>query len=190
MRGKLPELAEIKKERFMAQYGLPLYDANILTNSRVLADYFESCMNLVDNSKAKMISNWLLGDFTRLLNATNTDIENIKVSPEQLVELLSLVDKGAIGGPATKAVFEEMFYGGKGASTIVAEKELGQISDADELRKVVRQVIVDNKKAVSDYNDGKQQALAFITGQVMKASRGRANPSLVREILIQELGGK
>jgi len=190
MRGKLPELPETKKERFMAQYGLPLYDVNILTNSRVLADYFESCMNLVDNSKAKMISNWLLGDFTRLLNATNTDIENIKVSPEQLAELLSLVDKGTISGPATKAVFEEMFYSGRGASTIVAEKELGQISDADELRKVVSQVIVDNTKAVSDYNAGKQQALAFITGQVMKASRGRANPSLVREILIQELGGK
>jgi len=190
MRGKLPELPETKKERFMAQYGLPLYDASILTNSRAVADYFESCMNLVDNSKAKMISNWLLGDFTRLLNATNTDIENTKVRPEQLAEMVSLIDKGTISGPATKAVFEEMFYSGKGASTIVTEKELGQISDADELRKVVRQVIVDNKKAVSDYNAGKQQALAFITGQVMKASRGRANPSLVREILIQELGGK
>jgi len=190
IRGKLPELPETKKERFMAQYGLPLYDANILTNSRALADYFESCLKLIDNSKAKIISNWLLGDFTRLLNATNTDIENTKVRPEHLTEMVSLIDKGTISGPATKAVFEEMFYSGKGASTIVAEKELGQISDADELRKVVRQVIVDNTKAVSDYNAGKQQALAFITGQVMKASRGRANPSLVREILIQELGGK
>lgn len=190
MRGKLPELPETKKERFMAQYGLPLYDASILTNSRAVADYFESCLKLIDNSKAKIISNWLLGDFTRLLNATNTDIENTKVLPEHLAEMVSLIDKGTISGPATKAVFEEMFYSGRGANTIVAEKELGQISDADELRKVVSQVIVDNTKAVSDYNAGKQQALAFITGQVMKASRGRANPSLVREILIQELGGK
>ena len=190
MRGKLPELPETKKERFMAQYGLPLYDASILTNSRAVADYFENCLKLIDNSKAKIISNWLLGDFTRLLNATNTDIENTKVLPEHLAEMVSLIDKGTISGPATKAVFEEMFYSGRGANTIVAEKELGQISDADELRKVVSQVIVDNTKAVSDYNAGKQQALAFITGQIMKASRGRANPSLVREILIQELGGK
>ncbi len=190
IRARLPELPEARRERFMAQYGLPLYDASILTNSKALADYFESCVKLMDNSKVKMISNWLLGDFSRWLNATNTDIENTKVSPERLAEMLDMVDKGIISGPATKAVFEEMFYSGKSANTIVAEKGLSQISDIDELKKVVKQVIANNKKAVSDYNAGKQQALAFITGQVMKATRGRANPSLVREILIQELGGK
>jgi len=190
IRARLPELPEARRERFMAQYSLPLYDASILTNSKALADYFESCVKLIDNSKAKMISNWLLGDFSRWLNATNTDIENTKVSPERLAEMLDMVDKGIISGPATKAVFEEMFYSGKSANTIVAEKGLSQISDIDELKKVVKQVIANNKKAVSDYNAGKQQALAFITGQVMKATRGRANPSLVREILIQELGGK
>ena len=190
IRARLPELPEARRERFMAQYSLPLYDASILTNSKALADYFESCVKLMDNSKVKMISNWLLGDFSRWLNATNTDIENTKVSPERLVEMLDMVDKGIISGPATKAVFEEMFHSGKSANTIVAEKGLSQISDIDELRKMVKQVIANNKKAVSDYNAGKQQALAFITGQVMKATRGRANPSLVREILIQELGGK
>ena len=190
IRARLPELPEARRERFMAQYSLPLYDASILTNSKALADYFESCVKLIDNSKAKMISNWLLGDFSRWLNATNTDIENTKVSPERLAEMLDMVDKGIISGPATKAVFEEMFYSGKSANTIVAEKGLSQISDIDELKKMVKQVIANNKKAVSDYNAGKQQALAFITGQVMKATRGRANPSLVREILIQELGGK
>jgi len=190
IRARLPELPEARRDRFMAQYSLPLYDASILTNSKALADYFESCVKLMDNSKVKMISNWLLGDFSRWLNATNTDIENTKVSPERLVEMLDMVDKGIISGPATKAVFEEMFYSGKSANTIVAEKGLSQISDIDELRKMVKQVIANNKKAVSDYNAGKQQALAFITGQVMKATRGRANPSLVREILIQELGGK
>ncbi len=190
IRARLPELPEARRERFMAQYSLPLYDASILTNSKALADYFESCVKLMDNSKVKMISNWLLGDFSRWLNATNTDIENTKVSPERLAEMLDMVDKGIISGPATKAVFEEMFYSGKSANTIVAEKGLSQISDIDELKKVVKQVIANNKKAVSDYNAGKQQALAFITGQVMKATRGRANPSLVREILIQELGGK
>jgi len=190
IRARLPELPEARKERFMAQYSLPLYDASILTNSKALADYFERCVKLIDNSKAKMISNWLLGDFSRLLNATNTNIENTEVSPEYLAAMLNMVDKGIITGPATKAVFEEMFYSGNSANTIVAEKGLSQISDVDELREVVKQVITNNSKAVSDYNAGKQQALAFITGQVMKATRGRANPSLVREILIKQLGGK
>ena len=190
IRAKLPELPEAKRERFMAQYGLPLYDANILTGSKAMADYFESCLKLMDYSKAKMISNWLLGDFSRWLNATNTEIESVKISPRHLVEMLGLVDKGVISGPAAKAVFEEMFYSGKRANDIVAEKKLSQISDVTELREVVKQAIADNTKAVSDYNAGKQQALSFITGQVMKATSGRANPVLVREILIQELGGK
>jgi aspartyl-tRNA(Asn)/glutamyl-tRNA(Gln) amidotransferase subunit B len=190
IRAKLPELPEAKRERFVTQYGLPLYNANILTNSRALADYFESCFKLMNLSKAKMLSNWLLGDFSRLLNVTNTEIENTKVSPEHLVEMFSLVDNGTISGPTTKAVFEEMFYSGKRASDIVAGKKLSQISDTTEVRKVVKQVIADNAKAVSDYSSGKQQALTFITGQVIKATRGRANPTLVREILMQELGGK
>jgi aspartyl/glutamyl-tRNA(Asn/Gln) amidotransferase subunit B (EC 6.3.5.-) len=187
IRAKLPELPETRRDRFMAQYGLPLYDANILTNSRAMADYFENCLKLMGSSKAKVVSNWLLGDFSRLLNATNTEVENVKISPEYLIEMLSLVDNGTISGPAAKAVFEEMFKSGKRASHIVAEKGLSQISDATEIREVVKQVTADNTKAVSDYNAGKQQALAFITGQVIKATRGRANPAVVREILIQEL---
>jgi len=190
IRAKLPELPEARRERFVTQYGLPLYNANILTNSRALADYFESCLKLMNLSKAKMLSNWLLGDFSRLLNATNTEIENTKVSPEHLAEMFSLVDNGTISGPTTKAVFEEMFHSGKRASDIVAGKKLSQISDTTEVRKVVKQVIADNAKAVSDYSSGKQQALTFITGQVMKTTRGRANPTLVGEILMQELGGK
>ena len=190
IRQKLPELPEARKERFMAQYGLSLYNANILTGSRALADYFESCLEVMDKSKAKLISNWLLGDFSRLLNATNTNIETTKVSPAYLAEMLNLVDKGTISGPATKAVFEEMFYTGKRASAIVTEKELSQISDATKVREVVKKVIANNAKAVSDYKAGKQQALTFITGQVMRTTRGRANPTLVKEILIQELGGK
>jgi aspartyl-tRNA(Asn)/glutamyl-tRNA(Gln) amidotransferase subunit B len=190
LRAKLPELPEARRDRFMAQYGLPLYDANILTNSKALADYFENCLKLMDQTKAKIISNWLLGDFSRLLRATNTEIQDAKISPEKLAEMLRLVDNSTISGPATKAVFEEMFYSGKRASDIVSEKKLSQISDATEIREVVKQVIANNIKAASDYKAGKQQALTFITGQVMKVTRGRANPSMVREILIQELGGK
>jgi aspartyl-tRNA(Asn)/glutamyl-tRNA(Gln) amidotransferase subunit B len=190
IRAKLPELPEARRARFVAQYGLPLYDANLLTNSKALADYFENCLRLMDHGKAKMVSNWLLGDFSRLLNAADIEIENAKMSPVLLAEMLDLVDKGAVSGPAAKAVFEEMFRTGKAASEIVAEKKLSQISDSSELREVVRQVMADNPKAASDYRAGKQQALTFITGQVMKATRGRANPALVKDILLQELGGK
>ena len=190
IRANLPELPEARRERFMAQYGLPLYDANILTNSKAMADYFEDCFNLMDQSKAKMLSNWLLGDISRLLNATNTDIENVKISPEHLTEMLSLMEKGIISGPTTKAVLEEMFYSGKKATAIVADKKLSQISDDSEIREIVKVVIAGNTKAVSDYTAGKEQALTFIVGQVMKATKGRANPASVREILISELGGK
>jgi len=190
IRAKLPELPEARRERFVTQYGLPLYDANILTSSRAMADYFENCLKLMHPSKAKLASNWLLGDFSRLLNATNTEIENTKITPEHLAEMLNLVDKETISGPTAKTVFEEMFYSGKRASTVVAEKKLSQISDAAEIREAVKKVIANNAKAVADYKAGKQQALTFITGQVMRATSGRANPSLAREILIEELGGK
>ena len=190
IRAKLPELPEARRERFVTQYGLPLYDANILTSSKAMADYFENCLKLMAHNKTKLVSNWLLGDFSRLLNATNIEIENTKITPEHLAEMLGLVDKGTISGPVAKTVFEEMFYSGKRAGAIVAEKKLSQISDAAEIREVVKKVVTNNTKAVSDYKAGKQQALTFITGQVMRATRGRANPSLTREILIEELGGK
>lgn len=187
---RLPELPEARRDRFMTQYGLPLYDANVLTSSRAMADYFENCVKLMDYSKAKAVSNWLLGDFSRLLNATNTEIENVKISPKHLAEMLDLVDNSTISGPAAKAVLEEMFHTGKGASEIITEKKLSQISDAAEIREVVKQVMANNAGAVADYTSGKQQALTFIIGQVMKATRGRANPGVVREIIIEELGGK
>jgi len=187
IRQKLPELPEARRERFVIQYGLSLYDANVLTGSKAMADYFENCLEALDHSKAKMVCNWLLGDFSRLINATNTEIEDTKIAPEHLTEMVILVDKGIIGGSVAKAVLEEMFYTGKRASAIVAEQELSQIGDAAEIRKVVKEVITKNNKAVSDYKSGKQEALTFITGQVMKATRGRANPSLVRQVLIKVL---
>jgi len=190
IRAKLPELPEARRDRFITQYGLPLYDANILTSSRAMADYFENCVKLTSPGKAKTVSNWLLGDFSRMLHATNTVIENVRISPKHLTEMLGLVDNGTISGPAAKAVFEEMFRSGKGAREIITEKKLSQISDAGEIREVVKGVLANNTGAVADYTSGKQQALTFIIGQVMKATRGRANPGVVREITIQELGGK
>lgn len=185
----LPELPEARKDRLMAQYGLSPYDAGLLTGSRGMADFFEGCVELVGSGKAKTVSNWLLGDFSRLLNATNTEPENARIAPAHLAEMLTLVEDGTIGGPAAKVVLEEMFHSGKRAADIIAEKKLSQISDAVEMRDVVRRVIADNSDAVADYRSGKQQAVTFIVGQVMRATRGRANPAAVKEIIMHELGG-
>jgi aspartyl-tRNA(Asn)/glutamyl-tRNA(Gln) amidotransferase subunit B len=190
IRARLPELPEARRDRFVTQYGLSLYDANVLTGSKAMADYFEDCVKLVNPDKAKMVSNWMLGDFSRLLNATNTEIENARISPKHLADMLVLADSGVISGPTAKAVLEEMFQTGKGASDIITEKKLNQISDASEIEGVVKQVVADNAGAVADYASGKQRALTFLIGQVMKATRGRANPSVVREIIMQELGGE
>ena len=190
IRARLPELPEARRDRFMTQYGLSLYDANILTGSRAMADYFEDCVKLAGPGNAKIVSNWLLGDFSRLLNATNTGIESARISPKHLADMLVLVDNGVMSGPTAKAVLEEMFQTGKGAGDIIREKKLSQISDASEIKEVVKQVMTDNAGAVADYASGKQQALTFLVGQVMKATRGRANPGVVRDIITQELGGK
>lgn len=190
IRAKLPELPDARRSRFMTQYGLPAYDASLLTSSKAMADYFEACVQLMGLEKAKMVSNWLLGDFSRMLNATNTEVENVRTSPGQLVELLKLLDSGNITGPVAKAVFEEMFLTGKEAGAIIREKGLAQISDISQIRETVKHVLASNRAAVSDYLSGKQQALTFIIGQVMKATKGRANPNVVREIIVQELGGK
>jgi aspartyl-tRNA(Asn)/glutamyl-tRNA(Gln) amidotransferase subunit B len=147
-------------------------------------------MKLVNPGKAKAVSNWLLGDFSRLLNATNTEIERAKIAPGQFIGMLTLAGDGTISGPAAKAVFEEMFATGKAADEIVAEKKLSQISGEDEIREAVRCVLAENREAVADYASGKERALTFMIGQVMRATRGRANPGMARDIIVEELGGK
>ena len=195
IRAALPELPEAKFDRFVSQYNLTSYDAGLLTDNRALAGYFEDCLATTPaaeketGKKAKTISNWLLGDFTRLLNSTNRQIGDSRVKPGQLVEMIDLVEKGTLSGPLAKAVFEEMFETGKPAGAIVAEKGLVQISDSAELAIIIDKVITDNEKAVADYRAGKEASLTFLIGQVMKASRGKANPAVVRPIIVDKLGG-
>ena len=135
-----------------------------------------------------MISNWLLGDFSRLLNTTNIEVENSKITPQSMSEFLQLIDRGVISGPAAKAVFEEMFCTGQQPATIVAKKELSQITNASEITSMVEKVISENHDAVADYLSGKEQAVTFLVGQAMRATRGRANPQTVRQALIDNLG--
>jgi aspartyl-tRNA(Asn)/glutamyl-tRNA(Gln) amidotransferase subunit B len=139
--------------------------------------------------KAKLTSNWLLGDFTRMLNVTNTDLKNAKATPRHIADLIELVDAGAVSGPSAKAVFEEMFLSGKAARDIIAEKGLSQISDTTEIETIVIKVIAENMQAVADFKTGKEQSLTFLIGQIMRVSKGRANPGLVRTILLDKLGG-
>ena len=193
IRSKLPELPEARRDRFLAEYNLPIYDANLLTSSRAMADYFEACQrvgvlhSLSLPKRAKMVSNWLLGEFSRLLNATNTEISDCRVSPEQFCQLLDLLQKGSISGTSAKVVFEEMFNTGKDATDIITQRGLSQISDTQEVKEIVSQMITANAQAVADYKAGKPQALTFLVGQVMKATRGRANPKLVNELLKKRL---
>ena len=193
IRSKLPELPEARRDRLLAEYNLPPYDANLLTSSKAMADYFEACLktgvphSLSSAKRAKMVSNWLSGEFSRLLNATNTEIDNSKVSPEQLCLLLDLVHQASISGTSAKLVFEEMFNTGKLADDIIAQQGLSQISDTEVIEREVMAVIRNNAQAVTDYKAGRRQSLKFLVGQVMRACRGRANPRLVNELLEEKL---
>ena len=191
LRSRLPELPEERRDRFVRQYKLSRYDASLLTASKAMADFFEHCLGLIEEPKlkkmAKAVSNWMSGDFTRLLHATDTEIGDSRVTPEHLVAMLDLIDNGTLSSAAAKAVFEEMFNTGKQATEIIAEKGLTQISDAQEIDGIVSRVIATNAQAVSDFKKGKEQALTFLVGQVMRETKGRANPSLVNKLLKESL---
>jgi aspartyl-tRNA(Asn)/glutamyl-tRNA(Gln) amidotransferase subunit B len=192
IRAGLPELAEARRERFASQYGLPAHDAAQLTGSKAVADYFEACVALARGGplpkKAKTISNWILGEFARWLNSAGIEIHQSKVTPVLLVELIGMADEGTVTGPAAKKVFEEMFQTGQPPGEIAARLGLTQIGDASAIEAAVRDIIASNRQAVVDFKAGKEQALTFLVGQVMKATRGRANPKSVSDIIRKELG--
>jgi aspartyl-tRNA(Asn)/glutamyl-tRNA(Gln) amidotransferase subunit B len=181
----LPELPQARKERLIKDYGLPAYDAGIITNSKAIADYFDACIS--SYLEAKNISNWIMGELMRLLNAENKEISQSLIKPDMLVEMLELIDKGTISGKIAKVIFEEMFKTGKRAGEVVKEKGLVQISDESAIEKMVEEVIKANQKSVDDYKAGKEKALGFLVGQVMKVSRGKANPGVVNSMLIEKL---
>ncbi|MDD4169861.1 MAG: Asp-tRNA(Asn)/Glu-tRNA(Gln) amidotransferase subunit GatB [Desulfotomaculaceae bacterium] len=181
----LPELPDDRKERYVRDYGLPAYDAMVLTNTKELADYFEACV--ADYSNPKAVSNWIMGDLSRLLKANGTETTNCPIRPEQLTAMLRLLEKGTISGKIAKVVFEEMFASGKDAEVIVKEKGLVQISDEGAITSIVEEVIAKNPKSVEDFRAGKSRALGFLVGQVMKATKGKANPELVNKLLKERL---
>ncbi|GAB6180261.1 Asp-tRNA(Asn)/Glu-tRNA(Gln) amidotransferase subunit GatB [Desulfotomaculum defluvii] len=185
IRESLPELPDQRRARYIQEYGLPEYDASILTLTKEISDYFEEAIEHYNNPKA--ISNWLMGELSRLLNAAGLDITACKIKPAQLAEMLKLIDKGTISGKIAKTVFEEMFVSGKEPETIVKEKGLVQISDEGAIASIVEQVIAANPKSVQDYHAGKKQAIGFLVGQVMRATKGKANPEMVNKMLQEKL---
>lgn len=181
----LPELPDEKKERLVKELGLSEYDAGIITASRALAEFFDKTATLFNEPKT--VANWIMGEYLRLLNASNMEIQESKVSPEQLALLLKSQDEGKISGKIAKTVFEEMFNTGKDPEDIIKEKGLVQISDEGALGDVIDKVIAANPRSVEDYKAGKEKAIGFMVGQVMKETKGQANPGMVNKLLKEKL---
>ncbi len=176
----LPELPEAKKRRFISQYNLPSYDAEILTSSKALSQYFEESLNTYN--RPKVISNWIMSELLRELNKDKKEITECLIRPEELAELLKMIDDGKISGKIAKSVFEEMYRSGKSAKEIVKEKGLIQITDEANLMEIAKKILDDNLGQVKDYKAGKKKLLSFFIGQMMKETKGRANPQLVNKI--------
>jgi len=187
VRKELPELPDARRQRFVKQYGLPEYDATVLTASRELGDYFEAVALASGNPKAS--SNWVMGALAARMNELGIGIGDVTLTPEALAGLIRLIDAGTISGPVTKAVFEKMYDTGRPAQQIVEEEGLSRIDDAPAIAAAVQAVLDANPAAVAQYRAGKGQTLGFLVGQVMKATKGKANPALVNETLRRLLSG-
>jgi len=200
IRKSLPELPDRKRERFVSAYGLPEYDADLLTSEKLLADWFEEAVKL--GGQPKIVANWIQGDLMRLLNEENKSIEESPLKPKQLVGMLRLIENGTISGKIAKTVFEEMYRTGAEnigvadlrlpgleitAEAIVKEKGLLQISDAGEIEKIVDEVIAKHPKEAERFRSGEEKLMGFFVGQVMKLTKGKANPQMVNELLKKKL---
>jgi aspartyl-tRNA(Asn)/glutamyl-tRNA(Gln) amidotransferase subunit B len=183
-RATIPELPVGKRQRFVKEYSLSDYDAGILTDDKSLADYFEECVGLSQDSP-KELSNWIINDVLRELNERKVYVQDFTVTPDTLVGLIKI--KPTIGNSIAKEVFIEMANTGKDAPSIVKEKNLTQMDDTSELNAIVIKVIEENSKAAEDYGQGKKNALAFLIGQTMKATKGKANPKILMELFKQRL---
>ena len=185
IRATVPELPNARRLRIMADYGLPAYDAEILTDSRALADYFEALAQACGDGKSA--SNWVMGDVLRVLKEQGTTISAFALSPQSLAELLAFVQKGTISRNIARTVFDEMLASGKSAGAIIEEKGLVQISDAGKLAKTIAEVLDTNPSEAQKVLEGKEQVIGYLVGQVMRATRGKANPALVNELLRKAL---
>jgi len=185
MKARLPELPDEKEKRFIRDLGLSAYDAGVLTAGREIADYFEAALKT--DSNPKQVANWIMGPLLGLLNAEGKTIQESPIPPENLAELVRLIEEDVISGKIAKTVFEEMAVSGKPPKVIVEEKGLVQITDASAIESLVDTVLENNPKQVADYKSGNTKILGFFVGLVMRETKGKANPKLVNEVLKKKL---
>jgi aspartyl-tRNA(Asn)/glutamyl-tRNA(Gln) amidotransferase subunit B len=185
VKATIPELPDARKARYTAEYGLPAYDAGVITSSKKLADFFEDSLNYTKD--AKTVSNWIMGELLGYLNANNLEIDDVNITGKGLGELLGLIEKGTISNKIAKAVFKDMLATGKSPQQIVEEQGLVQISDESAIQEIVDRVIANNPQSVADFKAGKEKAIGFLVGQVMKETKGRANPGLVNRLMMERL---
>ncbi|WP_106766954.1 Asp-tRNA(Asn)/Glu-tRNA(Gln) amidotransferase subunit GatB [Paenibacillus faecalis] len=185
IRGSIPELPDARKARYTSEYGLPDYDAGVITSSKAMADLFEDSLNYTKDAKA--VSNWIMGELMGYLNASNLELTDVKITGQGLGEMIGLIEKGTISSKIAKTVFKAMIETGKLPKQIVEEQGLVQISDEGAIKAIVEQVVASNPQSVEDYKAGKQKAIGFLVGQVMKESKGKANPALVNKLLVEIL---
>lgn len=186
VREQIPELPEAKKSRFTNDFAISPDQVEILTSAREIADYFEATVSA--GTDAKQAANWLQGDVMRVLNEQKLAIDELKVTPQLLAELLQLIDKGTISGNIARKVFDEMVNTGDAPQSIVEKQGLVQISDTSELDGIVDQIITDSPSEVERYKGGDKKLVGFFMGQIMKATKGQANPKMVNQILREKLG--
>ena len=179
----LPEMPHIKKERYIKEFDLPEYDAEILTSSKKTASFFEKANAICNNPKA--VSNWIMGDFARMLNEKEIEIDESKVTEENLASLIMLIDKGTISSKIAKQIFEEMFETGEDAKTIVEKRGLVQISDEGAIKEICQRVVDANPQSIIDYKAGKDRAIGFLVGKIMKETKGKENPQIVNKLLLE-----
>ncbi len=187
VRRSLPELPAAKRQRFVAEYGLPDYDAGVLTQSRPVADYYEATAR--ESGTAKAASNWVMNDILRKLNEDDIEVGACRVTPESLAALVKLIEKGTISGKIAKDVFEKMWLSGDGPGAIVEREGLVQVSDEGALQGTVSEVVAASPEQVAAYRGGKKAAIGWFVGQVMKKTGGKANPRVVNELLRKTLDG-
>jgi aspartyl-tRNA(Asn)/glutamyl-tRNA(Gln) amidotransferase subunit B len=185
IRQSLPELPDEKKERFVRQYQIPEYDAEILTSAKAMATYYEESVRLFPEPKT--VSNWMMGDFLRELKRDEKEIDQCPVTPKHLAEMLSMIKEGTISGKIAKDVLEEMYRTGERPGRVVQDKGWVQIVDEGEIEKAIGRAIEANPKQVEDYRKGKEKLFGFFVGEVMKQTKGKANPKLVNELLKKKL---
>jgi aspartyl-tRNA(Asn)/glutamyl-tRNA(Gln) amidotransferase subunit B len=183
---EIPELPDQRQKRYVEGLGLPVYDAKVLTVTKEMSDFFEGTVEA--GAEAKLASNWIMGDVSAYLNAEGKELDQIALTPEGLASMIKLIENGTISSKIAKTVFKELIENGGDAEKIVKDKGLVQISDEGTLLKIISEVLDANPQSIEDFKNGKNKAVGFLVGQLMKATKGQANPQMVNQLLQQELG--